>query len=85
MLSMRSADVAGLSIDKYEASDEIWYDPKFSWYCTGYSKTKEETGAGEPRPFFSMKKDPIQAKEFLIWIQKAIPEKFPFLQKNKAV
>src|SRR5688572_5650985 len=28
MLSMRPADVAGLSIDKYDASDEIWYDPK---------------------------------------------------------
>ncbi|PKK58053.1 hypothetical protein RhiirC2_796938 [Rhizophagus irregularis] len=84
MLSMRPADVAGLSIDKYEASDEIWYDPKFSWYCTGYSKTKEETGVGEPRPFLSMEKDPIRAKEFLAWIQKAIPEKFTFLQKNKS-
>ncbi|CAB4397708.1 unnamed protein product [Rhizophagus irregularis] len=84
MLSMRASDVATLRIDKYEASDEIWYDPKFSWYCTGYSKTKEETGVGEPRPFLSMEKDPIRAKEFLAWIQKAIPEKFTFLQKNKS-
>ncbi|EXX52174.1 uncharacterized protein OCT59_001159 [Rhizophagus irregularis] len=84
MLSMRPADVATLRIDKYEASDEIWYDPKYSWNCTGYSKTKEETGVGEPRPFLSMEKDPIRAKEFLAWIQKAIPEKFTFLRKNKS-
>ncbi|RGB22394.1 hypothetical protein C1646_782013 [Rhizophagus diaphanus] len=84
MLSMRPADVATLRIDKYEASDEIWYDPKYSWYCTGYSKTKEETGVGEPRPFLSMEKDPIRAREFLTWIQKAIPEKFTFLRKNKS-
>ncbi|GBB90266.1 hypothetical protein RclHR1_17160006 [Rhizophagus clarus] len=77
-------DVATLRIDKYEASDEIWYDPKYFWYCTGYSKTKEETGVGKPRPFLSIKKDPIRAKEFLAWIQKAIPEKFTFLQKNKS-
>ena len=83
MLCMRPADVAGLCIDRYEASDEIWYDPDYSWYCTGYSKTKE-TGVGEPRPFLSIEKDPIRAKEFLTWIQKAIPEKFPFLRKNKS-
>ncbi|GES78693.1 hypothetical protein GLOIN_2v1876937 [Rhizophagus clarus] len=76
--------VATLRIDKYEASDEIWYDSKYSWYCTGYSKTKEETGVGEPRPFLSMEKDPIRAKDFLAWIQKAIPEKFTFLRKNKS-
>ncbi|GES86469.1 hypothetical protein GLOIN_2v1876937 [Rhizophagus clarus] len=84
MLSMRPADVATLRIDKYEASDEIWYDPKYSWYCTGYSKTKEETGVGEPRPFLSMEKNPVRAREFLTWIQKAIPEKFTFLRKNKS-
>ncbi|CAG8757511.1 11425_t:CDS:2 [Rhizophagus irregularis] len=67
-----------------DPSDEIWYDPKYSWNCTGYSKTKEETGVGEPRPFLSMEKDPIRAKEFLAWIQKAIPEKFTFLRKNKS-
>jgi len=75
---MRPADVAGLYIDRYEASDEIWYNPDYSWYCTGYFKTKE-TGVGESRPFLSMEKDPIRAKEFLTWIQKAISEKFPFL------
>jgi hypothetical protein len=57
MLSMRPADVAIFCIDKYEASDETWYDPKYSWYCTGYSKAKEETGVGEPRLFISMEKN----------------------------
>ena len=61
---MRPADVAGLCIDRYEASDKIWYDPDYSWYCTDYSKTKE-TGVGEFQPFLSMEKDPIRAKEFL--------------------
>ena len=84
MLSMRPADITSLSINKYDASDEIWYDPKYSWYCTGYSKVKEETGVGEPQPFLSMEKDPIRVKEFLTWIQKAISEKFFFLQKNKS-
>ena len=58
MLCMRPADVAGLCIDRYEASNEIWYNSDYSWYCTGYSKTKE-TGVGEPRPFLSMEKNPI--------------------------
>jgi hypothetical protein len=90
MLCIQPADVAGLCIDNYEALDETWgpkktwYNSKYSWYCTGYSKVKEETGVGKPRPFFSMEKDLIQAKEFFIWIQKAIPEKFPFLRKNKS-
>jgi hypothetical protein len=84
MLSMRPADVANLSIDKYDESDEIWYKSNYSWYCTGYSKIKDETGLGEPRPFLSMEKDPIRARELLTWIQKSIPEKFPFLQKNRS-
>ncbi|CAI2186201.1 16422_t:CDS:2 [Funneliformis geosporum] len=42
-------------------------------------------GVGEPQPFLSMKKDPIQAKEFFAWFQKAIPEKFTFLRKTKVV
>ncbi|RGB22685.1 hypothetical protein C1646_775699 [Rhizophagus diaphanus] len=60
MLSMQSADVATLRIDKYEASDKIWMTPNFSGI------------------------DPVRAREFLIWIQKAIPEKFTFLRKNKS-
>ena len=65
MLSMRPADVASLSIDKYDALDEIWYKSNYSWYCTGYSKLKGETGLGKPRPVLSMEKDPIRAKELL--------------------
>src|SRR4051794_13029349 len=90
MLCMRPADVTGLCIDNYEALDETWgpkktwYNPKYSWYCTGYSKVKEETGVGEPRPFISMEKNPLRAKDLLTWIQKAIPEKFTFLRKNKS-
>lgn len=48
MLSMRPADVAGLSIDQYDISDEMWYKSNYSWYCTDYSKIKRETGSGEP-------------------------------------
>jgi len=65
MLCMWPADVAGLCIDKYETSDEIWYDSDYFWYCIGYFKIKEETGVGEPQPFLLMKKDLIQAKKFL--------------------
>ena len=92
MLSMWLADVVTLCIDNYKALDEtwdglkrdLWYSPKYSWYCTGYSKTKKETGIGESRPFLSMEKNPLRAKELLTWIQKAIPEKFRFLRKNKS-
>ena len=30
-----------------------------------------------------MEKDPLLARELLIWIQKAIPNKFPFLVRDK--
>ncbi|RGB26733.1 hypothetical protein C1646_674550 [Rhizophagus diaphanus] len=83
LLCMQLADITGLCIDRYEASNEIWYNPDYSWYCTSYSKTKE-TGVGESQPFLSMEKNPIRAKEFLTWIQKAIPEKFLLLRKNKS-
>ena len=49
ILCMQSADVASLCINHYEALDEIWdpkkiwYNPKYSWYYTSYSKIKEET------------------------------------------
>ncbi|CAG8703279.1 12644_t:CDS:2 [Cetraspora pellucida] len=69
MLSMRLADVANLRIDYYKPSNADWYDPKYSWYCTGYAKNKQD----ESRPLVSMKKDSLLARELLIWIQKAIP------------
>ena len=79
MLSMRPADVANLRIDYYKPSNADWYDPKYSWYCTGYAKNAKD----KPRPFVSMKKNPEQARKLLIWIQKAIPVKFPFLIRYK--
>ncbi|CAG8492569.1 17933_t:CDS:2 [Dentiscutata erythropus] len=79
MLSIRSADVANLCVDYYKPSNTDWYDPKYSWYCTGYAKNKKD----EPRPLVSMEKDPLLARELLIWIQKAIPNEFPFLIRDK--
>jgi len=79
MLSMRPADVATLRINHYSPSNEEWYDPKYSWYCTDYAKNKNN----EPRPFVSMEKDPLLARELLVWIQKAIPNEFPFLMRDK--
>ncbi|CAG8757075.1 1_t:CDS:2 [Rhizophagus irregularis] len=75
--------VAG-TLDETWRPKKTWYNPKYSWYCTGYSKVKEETGVGEPWPFVSIEKNLLQAKDLLTWIQKAIPEKFPFLRKNKS-
>ncbi|CAG8817213.1 10794_t:CDS:1, partial [Dentiscutata erythropus] len=37
----------------------------------------------ELRPFLSIEKNPIQARELLIWIQRSIPDKFSFLLKDK--
>ncbi|CAG8600993.1 9891_t:CDS:2 [Cetraspora pellucida] len=79
MLSMRSADVANLRIDYYKPSNANWYDSKYSWYCTRYAKNKKD----EPRSLVSMKKDLLLARELLIWIQKAIPNEFTFLIKDK--
>nr|CAG8610047.1 15866_t:CDS:1 [Entrophospora candida] len=79
MLCMRPADVRNLHIDQYNSNNAEWYDPKYSWYCTGYAKNKND----EPRPFVSMEKDPLRAIELLTWIQKSIPERFPFLVKDE--
>ena len=81
MLCMRSADVKNLRINRYKPSRESWYNSDYSWYCIGYAKNKGEVE--EPRPFLSMEKNPIRARELLIWIQKSIPDKFPFLLKDK--
>jgi hypothetical protein len=81
MLCMRSADVENLCINRYRPSRESWYNPDHSWYCIGYAKNKGEVE--EPQPFLSMEKNPIRARELLIWIQRSIPDKFPFLLKDK--
>ena len=33
--------------------------------------------------FYLWKKNPVRARELLIWIQKAIPKRFPFLLKDE--
>ncbi|CAG8799342.1 16601_t:CDS:1, partial [Dentiscutata erythropus] len=81
MLCMQSADVKNLRINRYKPSHELWYNPDYSWYCIGYAKNKGEVE--EPRPFLSIEKNPIQARELLIWIQRSILNKFSFLLKNK--
>src|SRR6185369_10990009 len=81
MLCMRSADVKNLRINRYKPSRESWYNPDYSWYCIGYAKNKGEVE--EPRPFLSIEKNPMRARELLIWIQRSIPDKFPFLLKDK--
>nr|CAG8595215.1 12368_t:CDS:1 [Entrophospora candida] len=58
MLCMRPADVRNLHIDQYNSNNAEWYDPKYSWYCTGYAKNKDD----EPRPLVSMEKDPLRAR-----------------------
>ncbi|CAJ0833391.1 14296_t:CDS:1 [Entrophospora sp. SA101] len=80
MLCMRPADVENLRINYYKRSDDEWYNSKYSWYCTGYAKNKNEKSV--PRPFVSMEKNPIRARELLIWIQKSIPERFLSKGKN---
>ncbi|CAG8724145.1 24165_t:CDS:2 [Dentiscutata erythropus] len=76
MLSMRPAEVTTLRIIHYEPDESNppeWYNPDYSWYCTGYIKNKGEAKNNpEPRPFLSMKKNPERARELLTWIQNAI-------------
>jgi hypothetical protein len=45
MLSMRPAEVRSLQINHYELDPlniPAWYKEGYSWYCTGYLKSKEE-------------------------------------------
>ena len=76
MLSMRPAEVTTLRIIHYEPDESNppeWYNPDYSWYCTGYIKNKGEAKNNpEPRPFLSMEKNPERARELLTWIQNAI-------------
>ncbi|CAG8820220.1 6256_t:CDS:1, partial [Gigaspora rosea] len=76
MLSMRPAEATTLRIIYYEPDESNpseWYNPDYSWYCTGYIKNKGEAkNNSEPRPFLSMEKNPERARELLTWIQNAI-------------
>src|SRR6266542_6611880 len=76
MLSMRPAEVRSLQINYYEPDPSnipAWYKDGYSWYCTGYLKSRGEKKKNpEPRPFLSIKKNPERARELLTWIQDAI-------------
>ncbi|RIB08538.1 hypothetical protein C2G38_2211455 [Gigaspora rosea] len=76
MLSMKPAEAATLRIIYYgpdESNPLEWYNPDYSWYCTGYIKNKAEAkNNSEPRPFLSMEKNSERARELLTWIQNAI-------------
>src|SRR6266498_4333854 len=79
MLSMRPAEVRSLQINYYEPDSSnipSWYKEGYSWYCTGYLKSRGEKKKNtDPRPFLSMEKNPKRARELLTWIQDAIKAK----------
>ncbi|RIB00542.1 hypothetical protein C2G38_2302969 [Gigaspora rosea] len=79
MLSMRPAEVRSLRINHYEPDHSnipAWYKDSYSWYCTGYLKSRGEKKKNpEPRPFLYMEKNPERARELLTWIQDAIKAK----------
>ena len=76
MLSIRPAEVRSLQINYYELNSSnisSWYKEGYSWYCTGYLKSRGEKKKNpDPRPFLSMEKNPKRARELLTWIQDAI-------------
>ena len=76
MLSMRPSEVRSLQINHYEPDPlkiPKWYKEEYSWYCTGYRKSRGEKKKNPmPRPFLSIEKNPERAKELLTWIQDAI-------------
>ena len=76
ILSMRPVEVRSLQINYYELDSSnilSWYKESYSWYCTGYLKSRGEKKKNpEPRPFLSMEKNPERARELLTWIQDAI-------------
>ncbi|CAG8582996.1 26375_t:CDS:2 [Dentiscutata erythropus] len=79
MLSMRLAEVRSLQIIHYKLDHlnaPVWYKEGYSWYCTGYLKSRGEKKKNpEPRLFLSMEKSPECARELLTWIQNAIKAK----------
>ncbi|CAG8641196.1 24877_t:CDS:2 [Dentiscutata erythropus] len=74
-----SAEVRSLQIIHYEPDPlnaPVWYKEGYSWYCTGYLKSRGEKKKNlEPRLFLSMEKNPERARELLTWIQDAIKVK----------
>jgi hypothetical protein len=76
MLSMRPREVRSLQINHYEPDPSnvpAWYKEGYSWYSTGYLKSRGEKKENpDPRPFLSMEKNPERARELLTWIRDAI-------------
>jgi SOS response regulatory protein OraA/RecX len=76
MLSMRPAEVRSLQINHYQLDPSnipAWYKEGYSWYCTGYLKSRGEKKKNpDPQPFLSMEKNPEHARELLTWIRNAI-------------
>jgi len=72
MLSMRPGEVRSLQINHYEPDPSnipAWYKEGYSWYCTGYLKSRGEKKENpDPRPFLSMEKNPERTRELLTWI-----------------
>ncbi|GES74494.1 hypothetical protein GLOIN_2v1475459 [Rhizophagus clarus] len=76
MLSMRPAEIRSLQINYYKLDPSdipAWYKEGYSWYCTGYLKSKgEKKKNSPPRLFLSIEKNPERARELLTWIRDAI-------------
>jgi len=75
---MRPADVEGLCINYYKPNDANWYNSKYSWYCTGYAKNKNN----EPRPFLSMEKKSGTGSRITYLDPKGYPKKISILVKG---
>jgi hypothetical protein len=79
MLSMRPGEVRSLQINHYKPDPSnipAWYKEGYSWYCTGYLKSRGKKKENpDPRPFLSMEKNPEHARELLTWIRDAIKAK----------
>src|SRR4051812_42514849 len=69
MLSMRSGEVRSLQINHYELDSSnipAWYKEGYSWYCTGYIKSRGEKKKNpELWLFLFMEKNSERARKLL--------------------
>ena len=69
MLSMRPAEVRSLQFNYYEPDPSnipAWYKDGYSWYCTGYLKSRGEKKKNPVlKPLLSMEKNSERARELL--------------------
>ena len=79
MLSMRPAEVGSLQINHYEVDPSnplVQYKNGYSWYCTGYLKSRGEKKENpESQPFLFMEKNPEHTRKLFTWIRDAIKAK----------